>query len=188
LKTKNIKYLSTDSTLINNKSCEELTKHIPINKNRKCIKISTISDDVGSPLLCTISEGNNADAKIAIDDLDKLSNSRIIQKAIEKTNGNVYFLGDKGYDSSKIRKKAADMNMKCIIAPINRHVKNRKKIRRLSRKQKKIYKKRIKIEHFFGIIKRTAKINSIYERKIRSYNGLLLMLFGSILLNRIDER
>jgi hypothetical protein len=38
-------YLSIDSTTINNKNCIELEKHLPVNKNRKGVKISAVVDD-----------------------------------------------------------------------------------------------------------------------------------------------
>ena len=43
-----MKYLSIDSTIINNKNCVEINKHHPCNKNRKGIKLSVIVDDIGT--------------------------------------------------------------------------------------------------------------------------------------------
>lgn len=182
LKHRNIKYLSVDSTIINNKNCVELTKHLPINKNRKGVKISTIVDDSGSPLTHTVVEATEHDITAALENLSELEISRIVQKALEQTDGHVYLLGDKGYDGSTLTQEVKKMDITPIIPAIKRKGTKR---RRLTRRDKKKLRKRIKVEHFFGIIKRTAKINCIYEKKIASYNGLLSMLFGSILLNRI---
>ena len=48
--------------------------------------------------------------------------------------------------------------------PINKNTKDPHKRRYLTQAQKQIYKNRIKIEHFFGVIKRYPEINCVYER------------------------
>jgi hypothetical protein len=184
LRYHNIKYLSIDSTTINNKSCTELEKHLPVNKNRMGVKISTVVDDIGSPLTHTVVESTRHDSSIAIDNINDMANSKIITKALKKTNGHAYLLGDKGYDSNKIRENIKKLNMKSIISPNNRNTKDETKMRSLTESQLKKYEKRLKVENFFAIIKRTVKVNCIYEKKIASYNGLLLFLFSSILINR----
>jgi len=177
-------YLSIDSTTINNKNCIELEKHLPVNKNRKGVKISAIVDDHGAPLTFTVVESTIHDSVIAIDNINDMAKSPIIKKAFEKTQGHLYLLGDKGYDSKKIRENIEKLNMKSVIAPNNRNTRDPRKLRSLTKREERIYKKRLSVEHFFGIIKRRVKVNCIYEKKIASYNGLLMMLFGSILLNR----
>lgn len=186
LKTKKIKYLSIDTSTINNKNCTEFSKRNPLNKGRKCGKISATTDDNGSPLSLLVTEFYHHDAKLAIKNLDDLAQNDVVQKAISKIEGNDYILCDKGYDSSNVIRKIKAQNMIPIIPPVNRYVKNKKKKRKLNKRDKKKLKRRIKCEHFFGIIKRVAKINCIYEKKIKSYSGLLLMLCGSILLERIN--
>lgn len=78
------------------------------------------------------------------------------------------------------------MNFKYIIKPNNKNNKY-KKTKKIPKRYRKQYLKRISVEHFFAIIKRHPKINCIYERKIISFNGLLMFLFGSILLNRASN-
>jgi hypothetical protein len=187
LKTHNIKYLSIDSTIVNNKNCSEFNGRLPYNKNRKGGKIEVIGDDKGSPLIFSISESTKHDSKIAINDINKLSTNKIINEALKKTKGHPYILADSGYDSSNLKEKLKIIHFKGIIKPNNRNTKHAKK-RKLSKSDNKKYKKRITIEGFFGIIKKYPKINCIYERKIVSYNGLISFLFGAILLGRINNK
>jgi len=122
-----LKYLSIDSTTINNKYCIEIKKHHPLNKNRKGIKISAIVDDIGSPLTHTIAESTKHDSIIAIDNINDISKSKIIKKELDKTDGHIYLLADKGYDSNKIKEYIQELNMKPIISPNNRNTKNPEK-------------------------------------------------------------
>ena len=58
------------------------------------------------------------------------------------------------------------------------------KIKSLTDDETKIYKKRIRVEHFYGIIKRYPKINNVYEKSIDSYFNLVLLVSSMILVNR----
>jgi len=78
------------------------------------------------------------------------------------------------------------MIIKHIIKPNNKNNKYKRK-KKIPKRFRKQYSRRIKVEHFFGIIKKHPKINCIYERKIVSFNGLVMYLFGSILLNRVNR-
>ena len=194
LKTKKIKYLSIDSTISNNKNNEELIKHLPINKNRRGAKISTITDDIGSPIVVPIiADCTVADSLLAIDNINELVNNKLIINAFNKTNGNIYLLGDSGYDSSFVKSLLVKNNIKPIIMPNNRNTGKGKhqKINKVVRKKKRLskpnrikYKKRKIIENFFAILKRNTKINCVYEKTIRSFEGLVLFVFGAILLTR----
>jgi len=63
------------------------------------------------------------------------------------------------------------MHIKPIIKPNNRNTKDTLKKRALTINEEQIYKKRIIIEHYFGIIKRAPKINCVYEKTINSYSS-----------------
>ena len=96
LKKNDVKYLSIDSSIINNKGCNELKKHLPINKNRKGVKINAIVDDIGSPLIYSINESTIHDSKIGYKDIQKLSTNKIINNILKKVKGaaNKYRLVD----------------------------------------------------------------------------------------------
>ena len=74
--------------------------------------------------------------------------------------------------------------MKCIISCNNRNCKTKSKMRSLTNKEKHIYKNRIKVEHYFGIIKKYPKINHLYEKTLISYFNLLLLVSSMILIKR----
>lgn len=183
LKNNDVKYLSIDSTVLNNKNCVEVNKHLPYNKNRKGVKVSVIVDDNGSPLNCSISESTKHDSKTGKDDIENLINNKILKNTLTRTKGYNYLLADSGYDSNDIKNTLTESNFKYIIGPNNRNNKYKKK-KKIKKRDRKKYKKRIKVEHFFAIIKRYPKINCVYEKKIASFFGLVLFLFGSILINR----
>lgn len=185
LQTRNIKYLSLDATILNNKYNTETTKHLPINKNRRGIKESVIVDDEGSPLtLPILSDSTTHDNVLAIKNIDEFLDDALIDDAIENTKGNPYLLADSAYDDKKIKRRLILNNIKPIIKPNNRKTKDPKKMRYLNKNELKKYKKRIVVEHFFAIIKKHPKINCVYEKKISSFGGLLTFLFASILLIR----
>ena len=50
-----------------------------------------------------------------------------------------------------------------------------------------LYKNRNKIEHHYGIIKRAPKINCVYEKTQKSYNGIVLMVYAIININRTNK-
>jgi len=127
LETNDVKYLSIDSTILNNKYCTEIKKHNPVNKNRKGLKISVIIDDKRAPLEFSIKESTIHDCKIASEDIDNLTNNKIITNALKKTRGYTYLLADSGYDSSFLRNKLIKNSIRPIIQPKNRKCKNIKK-------------------------------------------------------------
>jgi hypothetical protein len=159
---------------------------LPINKNRKGVKINVIVDDFGSPLIHSINDSTIHDSKIGYEDIHKLANNKTINNSLKNTKGYPYLLADSGYDSNKIKMHLKNINFKHIINPNNKNNKRKRK-KRIPKRYRKKYLKRIKVEHFFAIIKKHPKINCIYERKIISFDGLIMFLFGSILLNRIDK-
>lgn len=191
LKTNNIKYLTMDATICNNKYNKEIHKHLPINKNRKGAKTSLIGDEKGSPLTEPfITDSTVHDSILAIENINELVNNELILNTLNKTKGHVYLLADSAYDTKEIKKKLMDNNIKPIIKPNNRNTgkkKNQykqKKKKKLSKSNRIKYKKRKVIENSFAIIKKNTKINCVYEKKLSSYRGLMTFIFGTILIKR----
>ena len=89
-----MKYLSIDSTILNNKYCKELNKHLPLNKNRKGIKVNIICDDIGSPLYSSINESTTHDSKVDLKDIHKLVSKKLIKESLKNTRGYPYLLAD----------------------------------------------------------------------------------------------
>lgn len=53
-------------------------------------------------------------------------------------------------------------------------------------KQKRKYRKRIIIENYHSWLKKFVKINRLYERDIKNYEGLLFLALSIIIHRRID--
>jgi len=169
---KESKILSMDSTFIQNKNGIEKIGRNVFYKNKKGIKITTIVDNKGIPLKMRIDEGNRHDAILA----PKIINNMVPNKK----NIKKYILADKGYDSQKIRNL---INKKKYIPLISKR-KNNYKAKILSNKEKKIYHNRIIVENSYSWIKSFAKVEKFYEKKIKSYKGLLLLAVSILIFKR----
>jgi hypothetical protein len=111
-------YLCADTTIINNKQCTEINKHLPINKNRKGLKISSINNSQGIPLILSIKESSVHDSKCIIDDLDKLENNKFITDATDQCIGHTYILADSGYDIKSIRDRIEQLKKNILLPSI----------------------------------------------------------------------
>ena len=158
------KLILTDTSTIFNKQNKEVKSRIPYNKNKRAIKISTITDSNGTPLTILVKEANKHDSKIFEETFDKMIDNQTFKEFINKNKNKITLLADKGYDSKFIRNKLKKNKIKSIISPNNRNTKDQLKKRFLNEKEKKIYKNRVRVEHFFGIVKRYPKVNSNVEQ------------------------
>ena len=154
------KLILTDTSTIFNKQNKEVKSRIPYNKNKRAIKISTITDSNGTPLTILVKEANKHDSKIFEETFDKMIDNQTFKEFINKNKNKITLLADKGYDSKFIRNKLKKNKIKSIISPNNRNTKDQLKKRFLNENEKKIYKNRVRVEHFFGIVKRYPKVNS----------------------------
>ena len=130
-------------------------------KNKKCVKLSVLTDINGIPLSTIIKSGNVSDVNFVYTHIKapwKIRQSLIFQGALKEFNNNKQYkkinvplllLADKGYDSNNIRLFLYNNNIDSIISYNKRNTKDPTKIKHLTREQKKIYSKRIKIENFF---------------------------------------
>jgi transposase len=134
--------------------------------------VTALVDIKGVPMKLIINKGNRHDARIAPKILNQLEINNLPQKK--------YMLGDKGYDSNKIREIIKSKKYKPIIA--KRKYPNKKKS--LSKSEIKIYRKRIIVENAFAWIKMHSKIDKYYEKTIKSYKGLLLLAVSIIIFKK----
>ena len=159
------KYQSLDTSYIMNKNGKEdigRNKHF---KNKNCFKLSTIVDSNGVPLSVSINPGNNNDAKIGEIDIDNIGYQ------VKEINEfcRPYMLADKMYDTKNFREKCIKSNYRPIIDYNKRNTKDEKLIKRLTKKQRKIYKKRIVVENRFCIIKKYKRLQLIYDSYSKTY-------------------
>lgn len=166
-----LKIQSIDTSYIMNfNGKEELgrNKHF---KNKNCYKVSMIIDSNGIPHSTVVVSGNKNDAKIGEINIDVL-NDRIIEL---NTKCKPYMLADKMYDTNDFRQKCIDVGYKPIIDYNRRNTKNNKLIRKLTKIEKNIYKKRIKVENRFCITKKYRRVHLIYDSYLRTYISFLYL-------------
>ena len=176
IKKKNIDYLTDTSFIKNNIGIDHIGRN-PIFKNKNCFKLSFLSDSSGIPLDIQIGAGNISEKTY----MEKHIEYVIKNKSNKKTN----LLADAGYDSSDIRNKLINNGIHPIIPFNKRNTKNIDKIRYLNNIDKKIYRKRIKIENLFSWIKKNKRVSEINEKSIRSYYNFIYLAVGLILFKRI---
>ncbi len=177
--TKKFKNILTDTSGIYNKLNIDSIGRNKYFKNKNILKISLITDSYGVPFNVITTKGNFNDAKILYKQLKNKKNY-ISNEFLNKYKVN--FLADSGYDSSKIRNYLQENKFTSIIDFNNRNTKNKDKIRKFTKKEKKIYKKRITIENTFNKIKHFKELNFVYAKKVKSFIGYLFITLCSIVL------
>jgi len=105
------KHVIIDSTTIINKCNHSNVDFNYAFKNKKCIKVNIITNEYGYPLYCSVGKGNRSDFILGLKLLNENVDVFLKNKFI--------LLGDKGYDSNKLRNILKDMNCDSII-PINK--------------------------------------------------------------------
>jgi len=152
----------TDTTFIPNKrcKCKGCNKFY---KSKNGLKISTLLDDNRIPLLTKIVSGNNSDIKI-FEKFKEIPNigELYVKKRIGRPK-NRYLLTDKGYSCKSGKEIARHMGFK-LFAPVTyRNTKDpleRARIYdeyKMSKKEKLIYKNRIKVENYYAHIHEKTK-------------------------------
>ena len=171
-----LKYQSIDTSFVMNKNGKQKLGRNRFFKNKNAYKISFIVDTNKLPVSIDIDRANKDDAKIGLQNLDKIFT--ILKKM---NNIKPYILGDKIYDTTEFRTECIKSGYKPIIDYNKRNTKNLKKIKHLTKKEKKIYKKRIKVENSFCILKKFKRIDRIFDSYFLTYVsfvhlGLCLMI------------
>lgn len=184
LESANIEHMAIDSQFIRNRFMP--TKRVGRNKfykNKNGLKFTTIVDDNGTPLTISLDNGKIYDSKLLISICDKMLTD------INLTfNNKQYLLADSGYDSNKNTEYIKKQKLIPIIKQNIRKTKDKQKIKKkkFTKKEQKIYNKRIIVENFFSwkdlIIPRTDKI---YDKKISNFFGMMLIMTSDIILNKM---
>lgn len=173
-----INVISVDSTFIQNRYCKDIIHRNPQNKNKRSSKISAIVDTKGIPLSITINDSNKHDSTLFTEVFNKLVDDGF-------PNNGVTLLADKGYDTKGIRENIKSNNMVPIIGYNKRNTKDVNKIKSLTDSEKELYKRRIKVEHFFGSMKKYPKINMIYEKTLESYRNMVLLISSLMVIRKM---
>ena len=142
-----LKYQYTDTTCISNKYGSKLVKYNGY-KKMKCTKISLITDSNGIPFNVHIANETKCDSKILLDHFYK---GMLISKKLNNKNKK-FMLADSIYYVNNIKTLLFNNNYISIIPPNKKNTKY-VKIEKLTKKEKNIYLKRIKIEHTNNTLK-----------------------------------
>lgn len=128
-------------------------------KNKHCFKISAIVDENRIPLSIDVFNGSFNDSLIGAIQINDL---KLPFKKIT-------ILADKGYDTKNFRESCHNKKIKCIVDYNNRRTIDVKKFKILTKQEKEIYKKRIKVENTFCILKQNKRINNVYDSYKSTY-------------------
>lgn len=152
-----------DSTNVRNKHGKSNSiGFCPQDKKHKGNKISLIVSEKGEPLGCSVD-------KASVHDLN------LFEETIKNVKTKV-IIGDKGYTSNKLKCNLMNRSIK-LLYPFK---KNSNKTHNII--DKKLLKKRSKVENIIGNLKKMKRIDSRYERNLNYFIGfvklgLLLMIY-----------
>ena len=163
--------LLIDSTTIFNKGGVNKVGRNKFYKNKKCTKISLMTDVNGFPLSVLFMKGNYHDIRTF--------DTHIKDAIVIMLKNKITVFADKAYSSDANYKLLADKGMKHIIPP-----RKNMKMYATYKYDHKEYIKRIKIEHIFGRLKMTKRIANRYDKKLSSFSAFVYLAF-TIISNNI---
>ena len=159
-----------DSSFIQNKYGRNYVARNKFFKNKKCTKISLITDINGIPLSLLFNKGTVHDLSF----IEKHINDCYYSK---KTNDNTYLLADKAYESKKHRKLLQEHKYQLIV-PKKKNAKVKYYFDPI------MYKKRILIEIAFGRLKAFRRIMIRYDAYLSSYKGFVQLGASMLIYNK----
>lgn len=186
-KTTKLKYQLVDSSFIQNMYGTNLIGRNKFYKNKKGTKISFITDSKGIPLSILFKCGNVNDSKFIEEHLNNMLILTNTNKYKSSNKHKQYILGDKGYDTKNIRKLFSDIGYNVIIDYNKRNTKNKLLIKKLTKKEKILYRKRIVIENIFCYLKKNRRINLRYDKKFSSFKCFIYLALCKFIYSRIGS-
>ena len=166
------KYQSTDTSYIMNINGKENIGRNKHNKNKNCYKLSIIVDSNGVPHSTSVVSGNKNDAKIGMKNINAINDN------VNEINKNCkpYMLADKMYDTKEFRNNCINAKYRPIIDYNKRRTKDEKKIKKLTKNERKTYIKRIKVENRFCIFKKYRRVRLIYDSYLNTYISFVYLV------------
>lgn len=190
-KSGKLKYLSSDTSFIKNEYASKT--NFGYTGKKRTSKLSLIVDSNGVSISAVISnKGSVSDQKML---LDNLNNMYIDIFYCSDNNKHKRYLlvftrrADSIYDTNNIRDKIKSLNIHPIIYPNKRSTKDKKKLaeKKLKGRDKKIYRKRIIVEHCFSWLYKNRRINRRYDKKENNYMSFLFLALTKIILKRLAK-
>lgn len=179
-----IKYLSTDTTFIINKSSTlENVNRNPYMKNKNCIKLSCLVDKEGIPLDIFIRKGNFNDSPMLREHFQNLKIDLRTKKLQNNNRYKQYFLADGIYNSNININFLKEKGFIPIMAPNRRNSHTEPAL--LTAKEKIIYNKRMIVENLFAKLKQYRRISNLYEKNIGTFTSLVYLSLSHILFKKL---
>ena len=150
----NWKYQAIDSSLIKCKKGGTVRGPNSCDRGRSGSKISSLVDKNGIPLACVLTPANVHDSRM----VEELLSKYVLRRPVYQQHMNM----DTGYDSRAIRTSLENNNYIPHI-PRNRRNNRSETDFSMSREEKIHYRERIKVEHYFGILKQYRGLTIRYE-------------------------
>lgn len=193
---KHLKVVMVDTSIILNKNGNDYIRRNYCVKNKFCSKLLTIVDDKGIPLFVNYNPGSRYDSKCLI---------KILDDFLNKTPDIVSFLADAGFYTYDIIDTLKKHGVNPIIA---KNVKNKKKdkkyldkdgnkrkltvkerieiqIEDFTNKERKIFKKRKKVENVYANFKQKPHFTVRYDKQIVNMYNLTLLYFCEKIISHI---
>lgn len=164
-----------DSTILNNKYGITKIGRNKYYKNKRCMKLSMMTDSYGVPLSILMMKGNQHDNKAFKRHIDDAI--IILPKHKKKV------LADKAYCSKSNYKLLDDMKIDHIIPP-----RKNMKLFETYRYEKTEYVKRIRIEQTFARLKKLRRLEARYDKKMRSMWGFAYLGCAILILEKMNNK
>jgi hypothetical protein len=163
-----ISCLLMDTTYVPNKRGINLKRH-PRCQNKRCIRVSLLTDKCGVPISLISGSSNKNDTLYFDEHIDDLSKLVSVNANINSGNALKYFLADTAYYSNYIMDTIKLNKMIPLIPQPKRANRAPHLVKIFTPKEKKIYKNRINIEHTNAHIKSRKILTAIYTRDVSTY-------------------
>jgi len=193
---RHLKIVMVDTSIILNKNGNDFIRRNHLVKNKFCSKLLTIVDDKGIPLFINYNPGSRYDSECLI---------RVLDDFLNDTPDVVTFLADAGFYTNAILDTLKKHNVRLIIAKNVKNTKPNKKYldengkkRKLTVKErierqieaftnndKKLFKKRNKVENVYSNFKQIPHFNMRFDKKIINLYKLSLIYFCEKMLSHI---
>jgi hypothetical protein len=176
---KKLKYQYTDTTIVSNKYGSSLVKYNGY-KKKKGTKISLVTDSYGIPINVHVASGSACDSRILLRHFNK---KMLISNELNNKHKK-FMLADGIYYVKNIKELLLNNGYVYIIPPNKKNAKYIK-IKKLTKKETKIYSKRIKIEHTNQKLKCCRRLDCRYDRNIDTFYGSLWMTLIGMITKKI---
>ena len=186
LSTLEFKYQKIDTTFFANMNgCEEISRN-KYYKNKNGLKVSLLTTSNNIPYSVLVVSGSKNDGKIVEDHFNNLfvDNQSYLYKNANRYKH--YLLADKMYDTKEVRKIAETNSITCIIDYNVRNTKDPAKIKKFTKAQEEIYKKRIGIENLNSWIKKNKRLRMVEEKTKKAFESFIYLSLIKIIVKRIQ--